>query len=371
MSSQKSPIPIKNLFYMLCYAWNVLAVKDDVMKVGGDDYDDAYNLLARIFSYGIDKLIRSGFYRSYVERKEELPSVRGKILLQDSINAMSIYRTRLVCEYDEYSLDNSFNRILKYTIDALLRNQNIDAETKKPLKKQSAFFDSVKGQAPTKETRQQIIFSQSNASYRLLISIASMLYDNTTVNEENGEIAFKDFFRQNQMHKVFESFILNFYKIHLSKENYQVYAPKINWHIEENAKEIWGDFFDIADSPGDRRTDIVVENKSLGLQMIFDAKYYQQTFVDAYRNSGDKRIRVSHLNQLRGYLIDSEFDGRKIGALLYPMVNDDLSRGVVHAIEGTPIIVKTINLNDNWRNIEEDLLNFVYRIESSAQKITL
>lgn len=105
--------------------------------------------------------------------------------------------------------------------------------------------------------------------------------------------------------------------------------------------------------------------------MIFDAKYYQQTFVDAYRNSGDKRIRVSHLNQLRGYLIDSEFDGRKIGALLYPMVNDDLSRGVVHAIEGTPIIVKTINLNDNWRNIEEDLLNFVYRIESSAQKITL
>lgn len=210
MSSQKSPIPIKNLFYMLCYAWNVLAVKDDVMKVGGDDYDDAYNLLARIFSHGIDKLIRSGFYRSYVERKEELPSVRGKILLQDSINAMSIYRTRLVCEYDEYSLDNLFNRILKYTIDALLRNQNIDAETKKTLKKQSAFFDSVKGQAPTKEKRQQIIFSQSNASYRLLISIAAMLYDNTTVNEENGEITFKDFFRQNQMHKVFESFILNY-----------------------------------------------------------------------------------------------------------------------------------------------------------------
>lgn len=102
--------------------------------------------------------------------------------------------------------------------------------------------------------------------------------------------------------------------------------------------------------------------------MIFDAKYYQQTFVDAYMNSGDKRIRVSHLNQLRGYLIDSEFDGKKIGALLYPMVNDDLGRGIVHAIEGAPIIVKTINLNDNWKNIERDLLDFVCHIESSAQK---
>ena len=49
MSIQASPIPIKNLFYMLCYAWNVLAVMDDV-KVGSDDYDDAYNLLARFIS---------------------------------------------------------------------------------------------------------------------------------------------------------------------------------------------------------------------------------------------------------------------------------------------------------------------------------
>ena len=74
------------------------------------------------------------------------------------------------------------------------------------------------------------------------------------------------------------------------------------------------------------------------------------------------------MNQLRGYLIDSEFDGKKIGALLYPMVNDDLGRGIVHAIEGAPIIVKTINLNDNWKNIERDLLDFVCHIESSAQK---
>ncbi len=371
MNSQNSPIPIKNIFYMLCYAWNVLAVADGEMKVSGDDYDDAYNLLARVFSHGISRLIRSGFHRAYVERNEELPAVRGKILLQDTVNAISIQRTRLVCEYDEYSLDNSFNQILRYTIDTLLRNQNIDAETKKTLRKQSAFFYDVKGQAPTKENRQRIIFNQSNASYRLLINIATMLYDNTAVNEENGEITFKDFFRQKQMQKVFELFILNFYALHLSKENYRVHAPKINWHIAENAAEVWGGLFDIADTTGDRRTDIVIENRLLGVQMIFDAKYYQQTFVDAYRNSGDKRIRVGHLNQLRGYLIDSEFDGKKIGALLYPMVNDDLGRGVVHAIEGTPIIVKTINLNNNWTDIEADLLDFIRRVENVVQKTAL
>ena len=52
MSEQKNPIPIKNLFYMLCYAWDVLAIKDD-MTVGSDEYTDAYDLLARVFSFGL------------------------------------------------------------------------------------------------------------------------------------------------------------------------------------------------------------------------------------------------------------------------------------------------------------------------------
>ena len=41
MSKKESIIPIKNLFYMLCYAWNILAIKDDI-KVANDDYEDAY-----------------------------------------------------------------------------------------------------------------------------------------------------------------------------------------------------------------------------------------------------------------------------------------------------------------------------------------
>lgn len=88
MPTQAPVIPIKNLFYMLCYAWNVLSVMDDI-KVGSDDYEDAYNLLSRVFSYGVGKLIRSGFHRSYVEQNEEVSTVRGKILVQESMLAMA------------------------------------------------------------------------------------------------------------------------------------------------------------------------------------------------------------------------------------------------------------------------------------------
>lgn len=369
MSEHKNPIPIKNLFYMLCYAWDVLAIKDDI-SVGSDEYSDAYDLLARVFSFGLGRLIRSGFHRSYIVQTEELPTVRGKILVQQSISQNTLQKKRLICSHDEYSTNDIFNQILKYTIDSLLRNPNVSKTTKQDIKKKSVFFAEIESVPPTKVNRQKLIFNRNSVTYKLLISIAIMLYDNTTVNEENGRTVFKDFFRQEQMHKVFEMFILNFYAAHLERPKYKVHAPKINWHLEDDANaDIWGELFVVDDDLGDRRTDIVIENKTLGLQLIFDAKYYKNTFVHAYMNEDDTRTRTSHLNQLRGYLLDSEFNGGKIGALLYPMVNNDLKTGKVQRIKGTPILVKTINLNDDWREIEADMLDFVKRIEKTYQRL--
>lgn len=362
MSVDKIPIPIKNIFYMLCYAWNVLAIKDD-MKVGMDKYDDAYNLLSLVFSYGIGKVIRSGFHRSYIEQEEELATLRGKINVQESINRLSQTRQKLVCDYDEYSTNDLFNQILKYTIESLIKNPNVDIAIKKELKKQIIFFNGIKTEPPTKTNRKKLTFNRNNVTYKLLINIAILLYDNTTINEEDGSQTFKDFFRQEQMHKVFELFILNFYQMHLPKATYRVHAPKIQWHLDEQANSIWEDLFDVERNLEDRRTDIVVENKELKVQLIIDAKYYKNTFINAYLSTDDDRVRTGHINQIRGYVIDSDFEGNRIGALIYPMVNNNLNRGVLRQIEGSYIMVKTINLNDDWQNIENDMIKFIHKIE--------
>lgn len=362
MGSNKTPIPIKNLFYMLCYAWNVLAITDEV-KVGSDDFDDAYNLLASVFSYGIGKLIRSGFHRSYIEETEELSTLRGKIQVQDSINQRSILRKELVCTYDDYSTNDIFNQILKYTIDSILKHPDVDRGTKTELKKQSRFFAGIDSKEPTKENRQKLVFNRNNITYRLLINIAIMLYDNTIVNDEDGNNTFKDFYRQEHMEKVFELFLLNFYSIKLDKKHYKVHAPKIKWHIAENSEEMHSQFFDVDDNPGDRRTDIVIENKDLNLQLIFDAKYYKKTYVRSYWGDEEERIRTTHIEQVKSYLTDSDYHGDKIGALIYPQVNHDLSRGTLFPFEDYMVIAKTINLNDEWRNIELDLLDFLNRLE--------
>ena len=80
MSENKSRIPIKNIYYMLCYAWDVLDIKNDIL-VDEDDFNDAYDLLSRIFAYGVGKLIRSGFHKSYVDKQEELSTLKGKAVV--------------------------------------------------------------------------------------------------------------------------------------------------------------------------------------------------------------------------------------------------------------------------------------------------
>jgi 5-methylcytosine-specific restriction enzyme subunit McrC len=362
MENKKLPIPIKNIFYMLCYAWNVLSIKNDIM-VGTDNFDDAYNLLARIFAHGNAKLIKSGFHRSYIEQNDDLGTVRGKINLKENFKNMLTRNGLCNCNYDEYSTNDVFNRIIKYTMNSLIRNKFVNKETKQTLKKQLLFFADIEESAPTKENMSKIVFNRNNTIYRLLINVALMIHENTIVNEESGKNAFKDFFREEQMQKVFELFILNFYDVNLDKTTYKVHAPKINWHIEENAKDTWDGIFDVATTLTDRRTDIVVENKKLKTQFIMDAKYYQKTFVEAYMSPTDERVRTTHLNQIRGYIIDSEYEGEKFGALLYPMTNNDIKKGTIFPIQGSNVIVKTLNLNDDWSEIEKDLIEFVHKVE--------
>lgn len=348
---------------MLCYAWNVLEISKDV-KVGEEDAADAYNLLARVFTYGFSKIIRSGFHRSYVEKEEPLSTLKGKINVQQSINGMTMLNKNLVCDYDEYSTNGVFNQILKYTMNSLIADGDVDIGIRKELKKLQVFFIGIDSVPPTKENRSKLSFNRNNATYRLLINVAIMLYNGKLPNEENQIRLFEDFFREEQMPKVFELFILNFYRMHLDKSTYRVHAPKINWHIKNGAEKLLGDLFDVVTEMEDRRTDIVVENKEKNLQIIMDAKYYQNMLVSGYMTNEETNIRTSHINQIRGYLTDSDFDGKKIGALIYPKVNHAANQ--IRPFEDFYIVIKTLNLADDWQKIEEDMLKLIKNLEAAA-----
>lgn len=367
MSEQKLPIPIRNIFYMLCYAWNILSIQGEI-DVEEDDFKDAYNLLAGIFVFGLGKLIRSGFHRSYIEETEMLSTVRGRIRISGSIRSHMTGQQKMECTYDEYSRNDCFNQILKYTMGALMKNPEIDKKIKRDLKKMQVYFAGIDSTAPTKEVRSRLVFNRNHTTYRMLIHVAIMLYDNTMVNEENGKNRFADFFRDGQMARVYEMFIFNFYALHLDPAQYRVHAPKITWNMEEDAQSRYGGLVDIIMNPSDRRTDIVIENKRTKKQLILDAKYYQETLVRGYRDDTIARFRRNHIDQIRGYVLDSKYAGKKLGALVYPTVKDEFPKPKMAPMQGSLVLFKTLNLNRDWRDIEQDLLAFVPLLEQVLEQ---
>ena len=95
-------------------------------------------------------------------------------------------------------------------------------------------------------------------------------------------------------------------------------------------------------------TDISLENDSE--KIIIDAKYYSETMTINYDK---EKIKSANLYQLFSYLLNQEGLDPKTqnatGILLYPTIETDYN--LVFQYKQHKILIRTVNLNTNWKNI--------------------
>ena len=77
MTKDKS-IFIKNIYYMLSYAFQVLK-QSNYSDVAAEKFEHAQDLFAAILSRGVARQLKQGLYREYIIRNETLSVMRGKI----------------------------------------------------------------------------------------------------------------------------------------------------------------------------------------------------------------------------------------------------------------------------------------------------
>ncbi len=99
--------------------------------------------LLRFWRKGISRQLKQGLYREYLNRKEDVAVVRGKIDMPGTIQNQLARKRVLSCEYDELSENNLLNQILKTTVMLLLRHTRVDQVYKSDLKKEMLFFSNV------------------------------------------------------------------------------------------------------------------------------------------------------------------------------------------------------------------------------------
>ena len=92
------------------------------------------------------------------------------------------------------------------------------------------------------------------------------------------------------------------------------------------------------------------------------AKYYKEALVSRYGNG--RIIRRDHLSQILTYVMNQENETAPYtmdakGILVYPTVDTELDVSYVYKKTNHIIRISTVNLNQDWRMIEQRLKEII------------
>lgn len=335
---------IKNIYYMLSYAFTPLN-KGGYEDVEKEEFDNIHNLLAAILSMGISRQLKQGLYREYIGRTEDVATMRGKIEMQGTIANKLARKRVLTCEIDELSENNLFNQIIKTTVMLLLRHKDVKSDNKSDLKKEMLFFSNVDTIDPTTIRWSAIRFQRNNNTYRLLVSICQLILEGMLLTTDKGEYRLASFIKPDQMSRLYEKFILEYY----AKEHPEINAnaPQILWVVDDGYRTMLPAM----------QSDIVLTNKSGDQVLIIDAKYYTST-MQTYYNV--QTYHSANMYQIFTYVKNKEASfGDKphkvSGMLLYARTDEEVQPDDSYQMSGNQIGVHTLDLNRKFPEIAVQL----------------
>lgn len=337
-------IPIQNIYYLLCYAWDKLDEKE-VVNVEAEDFKDIYDLFGKVLSNGCSYLLKKGFDRNYVSHDEIINGIKGKLLLADSIKHNLFNKGKANCEFDDFSHNIIHNQIIKATIRNLLLNKVVSGKIKNELHHVHNKFHGIDEIKLTRLHFNIVRLHRNNYFYDLLIKICRIIYDNLLVTETSGNYKFMDFVREpRKMNQVFEKFVFNFYRKHYPA--FRVKRDTIIWKLRAETESG-------LNLLPQMQTDISVYQADRTI--IIDTKFYRETLAYNYDKSS---LHSTNLYQLFAYLENFESDGRKVdGMLLYPVVDKEVNED--YSYKDHKVMIRTINLQQDWQLIDKRLKELI------------
>lgn len=337
---------------MLAYVFRPLK-KDDYKKLAFEQFDDVLDLYGKILVIGLKRLIRQGFFRDYIRKTESGSSIRGKINLKDSIKLLSSRKKQLNFTYNEYSMNNYLNQIIKSTLLFLIKS-DIEEDTKKNIRRILLYFSNVET-LDVKSINWKIRYYRNNQEYKMIITFCKYAINEALPTEVDGTDKLMHF-TDEYIYALYEEFIRKYYEKQCREnecyENLSVDRFYLDWAIDKSQS-------DEDDILPRMETDIVLYNKNENKYLIIDAKYYGEIFTR--KRKGSRSLRSGHLYQIFAYVKTKAFElkeeSHKVsGMLLYAGTNESDQPDVSYMVEGNRISVKTLDLNkEKFEDIETQL----------------
>ena len=335
-------IPIHNVYYMLSYAFQILN-EQSYKNIATEQFHNTADLMAAILSKGIATQIKRGFGKEYILQREALSTLKGKVDITESIKTQTILKKQMWCTYDEFSVNGTKNRIIKSTVELLL-GSDIPKYRKKELRKLMVFFSDVKN-IDLHSVNWNMKYDRNNKTYRMLISICYLVVNGLLQTNSEGNTKIMDFLDEQSMFRLYEKFILGYYKKHYTELSPS--ASRIPWSVDNTIM-------------------LPVMQSDIHLQkgntvLIIDAKYYSHTTRVKYDNH---ILHSNNMYQIFTYVKNCDYafgeeDHKVSGMLLYAKTEEEIQPDNIYQMHGNQITVKTLDLNQKFDIIAKQLDNIV------------
>jgi len=337
------PIPIRNLYYLLCYAYDALDLLGEAPASGIEGPTPA-DLFARVLSHGTATLLRRGLDRNYVAHDEELRNPRGRIDVSKTVKRALESRGRVACDLDDLVADILPNQILRSTIQNLA-DGGIDLDARE----QCAVVLERLGPLSPLQLRPDVFRRarrlRMGLMSRTLVAWCELVYKALLPKEGGKGSPFQDFWRQEgAMRTLFEAFVRGFYRREMPELG--ATSERFAWH-------------GVALDPSSgavlpmMKTDVSLNSHS---KVVIDTKFVPEALKPG--QFGGVRLRSEHLYQLMAYLTNLTAyakctPGEVKGVLLYPVIEAPFRYR--YELLGHTVEARSLNLDREWPEIRREL----------------
>ena len=345
-------VPLRNVYYLLCYAWDRLDSRD-LVDANSLEGNRAENLLGKVMHQGVADLLRRGLDRGFTAVDQDDRRVRGKVLWPETLGRNLLRNGRVACRFDELTSDVPHNRVVKAAMRALTGVETLDSSIRRQLQEHCRRLDEVADVALSPRLFRSVQLHRNIARYSFLIQTAWLVSISFAPDDTAGRTRFRPFTANEQvMGLLFEQFVRNF--LRREQDHFAVRAPKIAWNLGSEAG-------DDARWLPEMKTDMVLQHRSQ--RALIEAKYYASPLRSRF---GSKKLRSGHLYQLLAYLehMCSPHAPHPLGVLLYARAGDDSA--LDYQLGRHRVLVRFLDLDQRWEEIHRDLLALADELKLAA-----
>lgn len=118
----------RSLFHLLGHAYGLGRIQESSSPITASE--DIGEFLLEVFATELERLLGRGLRAAYVERRADLPVLRGRLLVDRMARRGPHELARLPVQYEDYTHDVPANRVLLYTLRVLPRARNPRLESR-------------------------------------------------------------------------------------------------------------------------------------------------------------------------------------------------------------------------------------------------